>query len=493
MAGLPSSDPQNQVNTSIEQQQLNNFLGPVNGALGGLPVAEKNQEYFIVFQQAGGTGPEIIDETAYFITYLVDSKGNVSKPSEDYESLYNVIQNFEVGKNAIVRNDASTILNTILTGKKKITAIGRQEPILYSQTGSSVGANVDTINFDSILDDDSVPSLLFWMNKGIKNFPIGGTGTYIIDNYNSPPNLSPTSPYAALNTTSGEYQVATLTGPSANISRVDIEVWMELNNISEGSDSVTGYIEFQRKLSSEPITSFTSIYSYAFSAPPGVTEINAGVPLFASTTLSNSDFRIAVNIENHPSDTTLFRANFTNFRANFQSPSAPPTSANLPFLLNNNGANLWITASNEISANYTNIQNSQNVLDTIEPGFNFSPIETPLVIQPGDRIRFGYDKDQEYIIYEIIEPEQDVDGRLKLRLNALVPSSVELNNFVLHRVNVNDPAYIILDVKKDASVGDTQNFNGVILPEYPTQELKDNLDNIILNLKERGIITDNEN
>ena len=42
-------------------------------------------------------------------------------------------------------------------------------------------------------------------------------------------------------------------------------------------------------------------------------------------------------------------------------------------------------------------------------------------------------------------------------------------------------------------MGNTQNFNGVILPEYPTKKLKDNLDNIIIDLKSRGIITDNEN
>lgn len=84
--------------TSLEQEQLNNFLGPINGALGGLPVAERTSEYFAVYTGAGGTGPEIIDQTAVFISYLVDAKGNLSKPSTEYASLDNLIQNFEVGK-----------------------------------------------------------------------------------------------------------------------------------------------------------------------------------------------------------------------------------------------------------------------------------------------------------------------------------------------------------------------------------------------------------
>jgi hypothetical protein len=59
---------------TLEQEQLNNFLGPIDGALGGLPVAERTSEYFAVFTGAGGTGPEIIDQTAVFISYLVDAK-----------------------------------------------------------------------------------------------------------------------------------------------------------------------------------------------------------------------------------------------------------------------------------------------------------------------------------------------------------------------------------------------------------------------------------
>ena len=188
--------------------------------------------------------------------------------------------------------------------------------------------------------------------------------------------------------------------------------------------------------------------------------------------------------------------NYCNFKITNQLPSTTQPIADSTqnnFWENNNSNNLWVTASENLSLNYQNIQNSQPVLDIIEPGFNFSPIETPFIVRAGDRIRFEYDKEFDYTIYEVIEPSVDADGRLKLRLNSLIPNSINLNNFVLHRVNINDPAYIILDVAKNASMGNTQNFNGVILPEYPTLKLKENLDSIILDLKSRGIITDNEN
>jgi hypothetical protein len=40
------------------------------------PVVEQNQTYFAYFDGVGGTGPEYIDGTAYFIKYLIDSDRN---------------------------------------------------------------------------------------------------------------------------------------------------------------------------------------------------------------------------------------------------------------------------------------------------------------------------------------------------------------------------------------------------------------------------------
>ena len=55
-----------------QQDQINNLqaLYPglsVEGILGGLPVAEKNQEYFVVFDEAGDTSPEIPNQTQLII------------------------------------------------------------------------------------------------------------------------------------------------------------------------------------------------------------------------------------------------------------------------------------------------------------------------------------------------------------------------------------------------------------------------------------------
>ena len=97
------------------QTQLQESTGEtINGIIGGLPVAEQNQEYFLVFDEAATTDPEIIDKTQFRVTYVVDSNLNTSKPTEETDAALNATQNFEKGRNCLVRADNGTILNNIL-------------------------------------------------------------------------------------------------------------------------------------------------------------------------------------------------------------------------------------------------------------------------------------------------------------------------------------------------------------------------------------------
>ena len=88
-----------------------------------------------------------IDQTQFFVTYLCDSQFNISKPSEDSVASSNIIQNFEVGKQARVRVDQGTALNPQLAGLHNITAVGSIEPILLSQIGEGPLQYVTTMSF----------------------------------------------------------------------------------------------------------------------------------------------------------------------------------------------------------------------------------------------------------------------------------------------------------------------------------------------------------
>ena len=106
------------------------------------------------FYGVGGTGPEIIGQTAYFIKYLIDEQGNVVNPEPDTIALYNLLDSYEPGENALVRlisgdpAQSSNPNDDSLTGLHPITHVGRISPILMSETGSKFSDTASILYFD---------------------------------------------------------------------------------------------------------------------------------------------------------------------------------------------------------------------------------------------------------------------------------------------------------------------------------------------------------
>ena len=339
MPTAPSSSPTS-VDISIGQEQLNNFLGPVNGALGGLPVAEKTQEFFIIYEGAGGTGPEIIDETAIFITYLVDSKGNVSKPSDDYASLYNLTQNFEVGKNAILRNEIASATNSQISGKHEITAIGRQLPLLYSQTGSTPGANVNQLIFNGELNSTTTPRMEGTMVRGIYDPTTNDFQT--VTSYNSPVS-SPEAPAATFDNTAGTYTIS-----SADIGDTSVlifEVTAGFRLTANGNDDQTRNVDIRIKRGSTIIG--TKTYSIQGTNTGAEATFNfASDPLVVgqlSGFFNSGDPVYTVEIQFE--DAIYTTADFIQFNIRGQNPPPSNPIAAPGYWFNNSGGNLWLTAS----------------------------------------------------------------------------------------------------------------------------------------------------
>ena len=66
---------------SFEDNQNISFLGTKNAL--NQPVVEQYSEYIGIFKGVGSSAPMIIDNSSFFLTYLVDSQGQPTKiPSE---------------------------------------------------------------------------------------------------------------------------------------------------------------------------------------------------------------------------------------------------------------------------------------------------------------------------------------------------------------------------------------------------------------------------
>lgn len=464
----------------------------VKGAVGGLPVAEQNTEYFAVFKQVGGTGPEIIGQTAYFITYLVDANGNVSKPADDSDSLYNLIQSFPVGKNCVVRQDAASSENSILAGVHKVAAIGRQQPIVYSQIGFGTGSYSTAISF-SVPGGGTIgqeyENLLDYrgaMNAQFNSAKSAGTITgwsYVMS--------TPDASAASFSTTNGTY---TLIPDSSNtLDSITFKITFKVTNTSDGGEGGQMDLVLNNKSPADPQIR-TSI---PFNLNPGQFGIYNFYYTATESELTNqgTNPEYYLNWDGNP----YIDINYINFQVIQQNPqpfSDSEATGNFwstSIATNGQGIlGMWLTASPYLSKNYENIQSSDNLSSQFASGYNLSPIVTPFKLKVGDRIRFEYNKQKEFHIYEVIEPSNDPDGKLKIRINGFIPVGTITDNFIIHRTNVTDPAYIILDVDKNDDVANTQDFNGILFPQYPSKRLKNNLDRILLDLKDKGIITDNQ-
>lgn len=123
------------------------YIGNEEDVLGGLPVAQANKSYIAIFRGVVDSTPEKISNASFFITYLVDEDGNVSKISEDSFAQTDIQYTFAEGDNVDVIIDQGTLLNPQLAGSQQVSGVGSFIPILVSQTGSSINANVNNLQY----------------------------------------------------------------------------------------------------------------------------------------------------------------------------------------------------------------------------------------------------------------------------------------------------------------------------------------------------------
>jgi hypothetical protein len=129
---------------------------------------------------------------------------------------------------------------------------------------------------------------------------------------------------------------------------------------------------------------------------------------------------------------------------------------------------------------------------------NYSPITIPFgSIQPGDYIRFGYNENNVYRIIGVGPFNNFLSGSYEEYSDLItfklfpalskVPtgsSNLPINHFNIYRI-LNDGTYIVLKIKKDVPGGP---YSGIIQPQYISQELVNNYNQIITNLTDREII-----
>jgi hypothetical protein len=489
---LTNNDPQGFL---LGNNIIGDFNTPTNNnsGYGASSAAEKNQTYFAYFSSVGSTTPEIIDQTSYFIKYLIDVQGNVVTPQPNSIDVLNLVQNFEAGKIVNVTSLEGTTLFTTLLGTKQITGVGRIQPILITETGSGRTDYITTMSFSAGpggVGLDTAYNYSFTAKKAASAF-ISNTsfatldfGTEINDsgsNYNNSTYI-----YTFPNdTTSQGTQVAFRTtlrvtsafsGPNQNGRSNYIKI-----QIQRSVDGGANYSPLELTDGNyTKLRQFNNGDTEDVSAQTKPLNFNTGDKIRVQYAVDSggvaNQLRILATDNNA---NTLFTNTQTYIANNF---------ITSPYWT----VGTYTTASNDFtvitaSLGLTGLNQSQytQVTPAASTAFNFSSITLPFIPQSGDFIRFEYNPNNVHIIYE---NTTTTDGNLALKVFPPIPSGSILDHFCMYRINPDAGNQIILNVPKP--VGTTgQPLTGFIKPQYMSKELEDNFTTIIQKLAAEGLLT----
>jgi hypothetical protein len=154
-----------------------------------------------------------------------------------------------------------------------------------------------------------------------------------------------------------------------------------------------------------------------------------------------------------------------------------------PFWTTGSSANILLASTASVSS--LNNYRGQKQKDINKSGFN--PINLDFEPQVYDEIRF---EGLEQLSFTITNVTSSATNQMILNLDQEIPNGVNLDYFLLRRY-VEDPSSIILDVNfplTDNSSSINSAGNGILKPQYITQELESSIDTIVQNLKSQNLI-----
>lgn len=495
----PAEETQQQLNLQTDLEAKTGLR--IRGVLGGLPVAEQNQEYFAVFEEAGDTGPEIIDKTQFRVTYLVDSQLGTSKPAPESVAAINITQNFERGTNCIVRADNATALNQNLSGRQNIYNVGSVALIATTETGSSPGAFNTTMSFSDprgqdIIEDAEDVSLEF--TAGNPNTALSNQGDNVLMAYPNVVKAISGSDFLSYATNTLTF----VTNTTEAGTRVVVQGNAFLQNGNQSNTvGVSGKVELE--FDDGGTGNYIVIDSDFFSASPGDQSYHYPVVYSAGifkNFVAGSKFRIRVTKtdlgpnsiqirggnfkvrqEYLPGDIIIegLNATFAPYWESEYTNFDPPSGSGYSVLTASAGLSHFINSDFRAK-----LSPESAIFDPKGDTVTFSPIITNLNMAPGDEIRFEYNKNKVHTVMDVREFD---NGTIALTLSPQISTGSEVDHFTYYRIQ-QDGGYVIVNTEKNNTVAGEQPFSGIILPEYPSEALKERSDELIYQLKEANII-----
>jgi hypothetical protein len=453
---------------------------------------------FVSFNTLGGTSPQWgnnnVDMTQVGINYIINANGNATKPINDSKgiNLGTIQQTFEENKNAILALDNSETsgvnLNT-LNGSWPIYKSGYKiEPILYTQKASyDVNGNVTGFGYTSsitfVQGEQGPSSSLVSINDYTAYIPLKSGIPNVLNSFTlasysyfpytlefSPP--APIGTSGSFNTSTNEYSpLGTPTNLKTKGYILNFLIYLEQETLSNI------WVIFRL------LKNGVSVASTQFKGFNGYTSQFTYQDRDAKTT---DVYRVVASSIAQIPNTTLpnyMTLNKNSFIKITQYPNPGTGACNSPFWTTGSSADILLASTASVSS--LNNYRGQKQKDINKSGFN--PINLDFEPQVYDEIRF---EGLEQLSFTITNITSSATNQMILNLDQEIPNGVNLDYFLLRRY-VEDPSSIILDVNfplPDNSGSINSAGNGILKPQYITQELESSIDTIVQNLKSQNLI-----
>jgi hypothetical protein len=550
--------------------------GQYYGTFTDKAVAEQNQTYFAYFNGIGGTGPEIIDQTAYFIKYIIDTKGNVVDPapsfntSRDQETgLFNLIDNFELGKRAVVKQieyDPTQATYKNLSGIHTITGVGFMENIAVTEIGLKPTDYTPTMSFGPTT---VIPVVVGNMSLDYRYYPPSPDPAeeswtppasrvrifFTPEDFISPHPIPFTTPilnpggwevnnFAVFTALSGsaetntrikfKVQIALRVDPiddfallSYGLSPIKYDIGIYKNGIQIGSSNNPLPLPLEEM---DGYSSFTSDWLQDYQEGDW---FNVRVILYYGSDKSNAseedqqeyldqmrpymfaydDISNYVQVIQETPPNTLGSSTpdpivgiNTAYAPYFTGSYNITSSYSGSGIINENASYTLLVLSSQLSSifRYNPIQNINTASQSGIDGMSFSKCTIPFgSTQPGDFIRFEYNKNNVRLITDVgywsdftsgsalesLYGDEYIVWKISPPIGTTPTGSLmNLNHFNMYRI-VNNGNYIILDVPRTDPNSQTGTFtSGILQPEFSSEELINNFNEIITTLTEKETI-----
>jgi hypothetical protein len=483
-------------------QHLNYWTPDDTGTYGKLPTIESLKTMVAYCDDIGGWPPERENASAAFVKYLIKSDGSVVIPNTTPNSLVDNQETFETEENVLVQftgtgNQASPIRKVIRGGT-------RIEPVLYNQSGSMPGGTF--ISSITLTDNGVTGSVISDFQAKLR------PTSYTLNLLSISPSTTEICLNQILSTGSGaSLSTLTLSGTTSYRYKVNS------NTISEGvSLTLSAHLE-ATYIGGYPLSSGNTNIYYGYSivrwrggsqtvlASTLTTQISSPyTALDLSVTVPFNDLQLNDEFAIIASSTedSVYVESTSRFNIN----QSPAPNSSIPII-----SNFWISSSGlatsliqaqtsgafgdnllvmSSSLALINYYGNPTVFQQDIAGSGFNPIVTPWSIEYGDEFRFEGREDRIYEVKQAAIVNLNILSSqipfLVVEFNQPVPTSgsVNFNQFLIRRY-VDDASQIIMEGFKPI------NSSGpyIVRPEFTTPELNKSVDQIILDLTQKGLIT----